>query len=68
VFRAVQEKPFASGPLTMSELGTYPMHALADAFAFDMWCHFYIDMLSPTGPVQRPYLKPEDELLRPGIG
>jgi hypothetical protein len=52
----------------MSELGTYPMHALADAFAFDMWCHFYIDILSPTGPVQRPYQEPEDELLRPGIG
>jgi hypothetical protein len=52
----------------MSELGTYPMHALADAFAFDMWCHFYIDLLSPTGPVQRTYQEPEDELLQPAIG
>jgi len=33
-----------------------------------MWCHFYIDLLSPTGPVERPYQEPEDELLRPGIG
>src|SRR5918911_2459966 len=31
--RAVQEEPLASSPLTMSELGTYPMHTLADAFA-----------------------------------
>lgn len=68
VFRAVQDEPTASSPLTLSELGTYPMHALADAFAFDMWCHLYIDLLAPTGPVSRPYQEPEDEVLRPGIG
>jgi uncharacterized protein (TIGR03083 family) len=67
-FRAVQEEPAASSPLTMSELGTYPLHMLADAFAFDMWCHLHIDLLAPTGPVQREVPAPEDEVLRPGIG
>jgi uncharacterized protein (TIGR03083 family) len=66
--RAVQDEPLASTPLTMSELGTYPMHALADAFAFDIWCHLYVDLVSPRGPVQREVPEPEDELLRPGIG
>ncbi len=68
VFRAVQDEPLASSPLTMSELGTYPMHTLADAFAFDLWCHLYVDLLAPTGPVRRAVPKPEDELLKPGIG
>jgi len=67
-FWAVQDESLASSPLTMSELGTYPMHTLADAFAFDMWCHLYIDLLAPTGPVQREVPEPEDELLKPGIG
>ena len=66
--RAVQEEPLASSPLTMSELGTYPMHTLADAFAFDLWCHMYVDLLAPTGPVQRDVPEPDDDLLRPGIG
>jgi uncharacterized protein (TIGR03083 family) len=68
VFKAVQGEPLASSPLTMSELGTYPMHTLADAFAFDMWCHLCIDLLAPTGPVRRDVPEPEDDLLRPGIG
>ena len=65
---AVQKEPLASSPLTMSELGTYPMHRLADAFAFDLWCHLYIDLLAPTGPVRRPVPEPEDDLLQPAIG
>jgi uncharacterized protein (TIGR03083 family) len=68
VFRSIQEQPAAASPLTLSELGTYPLHNLADAFAFDMWCHLYVDLLAPTGPVERPVGEPEDEVLRPGIG
>jgi uncharacterized protein (TIGR03083 family) len=67
-FRALQEEPAASSPVTLSELGTYPLHALADAFAFDLWCHLYVDLLAPTGPVQRPVQEPEDDLLRPAVG
>jgi uncharacterized protein (TIGR03083 family) len=67
-FRAVQAEPLASSPLTMSELGTYPMHTLADAFAFDLWCHLHVDLLAPTGPVQREVPAPEDDLVKPGIG
>ena len=65
---ALQEEPLASTPMTMSELGTYPMHQLADAFAFDLWCHLYVDLLAPSGPVERSVPEPEDDLLRPAIG
>jgi uncharacterized protein (TIGR03083 family) len=68
VFAAVQEEPTASAPMTLSELGTYPTHMLADAFAFDMWCHLYVDLLAPEGPVVRQVDSVEAELLRPGIG
>lgn len=66
--QAVQEEPAASSPITLSELGTYPLHMLADAFAFDLWCHLYIDLLGPTGPVQRDVQEPEDDVLGPGVG
>lgn len=67
-FRALQDEPTASSPVTLSELGTYPLHLLADAFAFDVWCHLYVDLLAPTGPVRRDVPAVEDDLLRPGVG
>ncbi len=67
-FRAMQEEPTASDPITLSELGTYPLHALADAFAFDLWCHLYVDLLAPDGPVRREVPDPEKALLEPAIG
>jgi len=68
VLAAMQEEPLASTPLTLTDLGTYPMHALADAFAFDLWCHLTVDLLAPTGPVQRSRPEATDDLLAPAIG
>jgi hypothetical protein len=65
---AMQDEPLASTPITLTDLGTYPMHALADAFAFDLWCHLTVDLLAPTGPVARPRPEATDDLLGPGIG
>lgn len=65
---AVQDPSVASSPMTLTDLGTYPMHALADAFAFDLWCHLTEDLLAPGGPVARPAPLASDELLAPGIG
>jgi hypothetical protein len=65
---ALQEEPLASTPITLTDLGTYPMHALADAFAFDLWCHLTVDLLAPTGPVERPRPEATDELLGPAVG
>ncbi|MBV9208595.1 MAG: maleylpyruvate isomerase family mycothiol-dependent enzyme [Actinobacteria bacterium] len=68
VLAAMQEEPLASQSLTLYDLGTYPMSALADAFAFDLYCHLRVDMLAPTGPVRRQLPKADDERLAPGIG
>jgi uncharacterized protein (TIGR03083 family) len=65
---AVQAEPVAAAPITLTDLGTYPMHALADAFAFDLWCHLTVDLLAPGGPVARPGPAPSDELVGPAIG
>jgi uncharacterized protein (TIGR03083 family) len=68
VLAAMQEEPLASQSLTLHELGTYPMPALADAFAFDLYCHLRVDLLAPTGPVRRELPAADDERLAPGIG
>ena len=65
---ALQEEPLGSSPITLTDLGTYPMHALADAFAFDLWCHLTVDMLAPTGPVARPAPQAADDTLGPAVG
>ena len=68
VMEVLQSEPAASAPLTLSELGTYPSHQLADAFAFDLYCHLRVDLLAPTGSVSRPVAPVTDEVLAPGIG
>ena len=65
---AMQAEPTASIEIPMSELGTYPLHSLADAFAFDIACHLYVDLLAPTGPITRDIAPLDDEMLTPGIG
>jgi hypothetical protein len=54
--------------MTLNDLGTYPCHLLADAFAFDLYCHLRVDLLAPTGAVTRTLPEITDELLSPGIG
>ena len=49
---ALQLEPVASSPMTMADLGTYKMHQLADAYAFDLYCHLRIDVLAPRGPIE----------------
>jgi uncharacterized protein (TIGR03083 family) len=41
-------------PLDLGDLGTHPLHLGANAFAFDHYAHIRIDMLRPTGPIDRP--------------
>ena len=37
----------------MLDLGTYPLHAIADMFTFDMTTHLRDDILAPRGPITR---------------
>ncbi len=68
VLQVLQGAPAADAPITLSDLGTYSGHLLADAFAFDLYCHLRVDLLAPGGPVQRAAGPVTDELLAPGIG
>ncbi len=66
---ALQVDPTASVEVPMSELGTYPLHSLADAFAFDLACHLYVDLIGPQTTVRRDDIAPlDDATLAPGIG
>ena len=68
VLQVLQSAPAADAPITLSDLGTYSGHLLADAFAFDLFCHLRVDLLAPGGPVPRAPGPVTDELLAPGIG
>jgi uncharacterized protein (TIGR03083 family) len=57
----LQQEPMASTVIPLKNLGSHPMHLLANAFAFDHYCHLRIDILRPTGPIDRPPA-PSDDL------
>jgi uncharacterized protein (TIGR03083 family) len=60
LFTPLQEPPMDSVETPMLDLGTYPLHAIADMFTFDMTTHLRYDILSPRGPINRQ-LPPLDE-------
>src|ERR1700746_2074133 len=61
MFIPLQDAPMASVEAPMLDLGTYPLHAIADMFTFDMTTHLRYDILVPRGPIT-PQLPPLDEL------
>lgn len=64
---AMQEEPMASMAAPVADLGTYPLHSLANAFAFDHYCHLRVDLLQPLGPIADTLPPATDAELRPGI-
>ena len=38
-------------PIDLGELGTFPLHMLANAYAFDAYTHMRADLLKPRGPI-----------------
>ncbi len=61
MFIPLQDEPMASVETPMLDLGTYPLHAIADMFTFDMTTHLRYDILAPRGPITRQ-LPPLDEV------
>jgi uncharacterized protein (TIGR03083 family) len=41
-------------PMDLGDLGTHPMHLIANAFVFDHYTHIRVDVLAPGGPIDRP--------------
>lgn len=52
----------------LSNLGTHPVHLLADALAFDHYTHIRIDVLRPLGPIERAAPAADELRLRPTVG
>jgi uncharacterized protein (TIGR03083 family) len=46
--------------IPIENAGMYPLHLVANAFAFDHFCHLRNDILQPNGPIDRP-VPPADE-------
>jgi uncharacterized protein (TIGR03083 family) len=67
-FTALQDEPMASTMIPLADLGTYPMHRLADAFAFDHYCHLRVDLLYPHGPIKREVADADAARLAPAVG
>lgn len=57
----LQQPPAADAVIPLGNLGSHPMHLLADAMAFDHYCHLRNDILRPRGPLDRP-APPDDDL------
>ena len=64
---ALQEEPLASTMSPLADLGTYPMHMVANAYAFDHYCHLHHDLLAPSGPLSIDVPEADDARVRPGI-
>lgn len=48
-------------PVPLGDLGTHPLHLVADGFAFDHYLHLRADLLAPRGPLDRPQLPAEGD-------
>lgn len=46
--------PMADTVVPLDDLGSHPLHLLANALAFDHFCHLRNDILRPNGPIDRP--------------
>jgi uncharacterized protein (TIGR03083 family) len=53
--------PGAHRVTPLDDLGSHPLHLLANALAFDHFCHLRNDILRPNGPIERA-APPNDEL------
>ena len=47
----LQEPPMADTVIPLNDLGSHPLHLLANALAFDHYCHLRNDVLAPNGPI-----------------
>ena len=71
---ALATGPTAERVVPLDDLGSHPLHRLANALAFDHFCHLRNDILRPNGPIARELPPPDDdrvgavvEWLVPGI-
>src|SRR6201998_424832 len=66
-FIPLQDEPMASVEAPMLDLGTYPLHGIADMFTFDMTTHLRYDILAPRGPIDRQLPTLDEPRLGPSV-
>lgn len=57
----LQTPGIAENVIPLEDAGQYPLHLIANALAFDHYCHLRNDILKPRGSVDRP-APPHDDL------
>ncbi len=62
-----QRPPISRIPVAMGELGRHPLHLLANATAFDHYAHLHLDVLAPSGPIERSDLVADPIRLGPVV-
>lgn len=67
VLRSLQTPPADEVVVSLSELGSYARHLLADAYCFDVYCHVRHDLLPPRGPLCFELLEPDKQRLQPAV-
>lgn len=60
---ALQEEPMASTVAPLADLGSHQMNLVANAYAFDHYCHLRIDLADLAGDLPEA----TDDMVRPGI-
>lgn len=66
-FEPLQDEPAASAETQMLDLGSYPLHAIADMFTFDITTHLRYDILAPRGPINRDVPLLDEVVLGPSM-
>jgi uncharacterized protein (TIGR03083 family) len=64
---ALQEPPMRDTVVPLGNLGSHPLHLLANALVFDHYCHLRHDLLAPSGPLERDPFPSDDLRLRPTV-
>ena len=66
-FAPLQEEPLASATAQLQDLGTYPLHAIADMFTFDITAHLRYDIVKPRGPIEVNLSRLDERQLGPAV-
>ncbi len=64
-FADLQGNDLGLTEIAMGNLGTHPLHLLANAFVFDAYCHLRNDLLAPFGPLNHQPPTPTAEIVEP---
>lgn len=64
---AGQDQAVADDPITVTGLGVYPRHLLANTMAFNVFCHLRNDMPAPGGPLRIKLPEPTDAEVGPAV-